>query len=159
MRSATLRSIALPTLLALVATPMAIGADDDHPVVVLDTTVGPITVELDRTKAPITRRQLPQVCRQGLLRRHCLPPRDRRPGFMIQTGGFTENNGVLFEKRKDGLPPIKNESGNGLSNVRGTLAMARTHRPELGDVTVLHQPRRQHAARQLPAAATPSSAR
>ncbi len=45
--------LSFAALTALAAAP-ARGADDDHPVVVLDTTVGPITVELDRAKAPIT---------------------------------------------------------------------------------------------------------
>jgi cyclophilin family peptidyl-prolyl cis-trans isomerase len=43
------------------------------------------------------------------------------PGFMIQGGGFTPD---LTEKPT--RPPIRNEATNGLSNVRGTLAMART---------------------------------
>jgi cyclophilin family peptidyl-prolyl cis-trans isomerase len=43
------------------------------------------------------------------------------PGFMIQGGGFTPG---MVEKGT--RPPILNEATNGLSNVRGTLAMART---------------------------------
>jgi cyclophilin family peptidyl-prolyl cis-trans isomerase len=43
---------------------------------------------------------------------------------MIQGGGYTPE-----KKQKDTKPPIKNESGNGLSNTRGTLAMARTRDP------------------------------
>jgi cyclophilin family peptidyl-prolyl cis-trans isomerase len=43
------------------------------------------------------------------------------PGFMIQGGGFTPD---LVEKAT--RPPIRNEATNGLSNVRGTVAMART---------------------------------
>ena len=43
------------------------------------------------------------------------------PGFMIQGGGFTPD---LVEK--PARPPILNEATNGLSNTRGTLAMART---------------------------------
>jgi len=45
---------------------------------------------------------------------------------MIQTGGMTESNGSIQEKREGAFPSIKNESGNGLSNIRGTIAMART---------------------------------
>ena len=44
------------------------------------------------------------------------------PNFMIQGGGFT--NKMV---KKDTLGPIKNEATNGLSNLRGTLAMARTN--------------------------------
>lgn len=42
--------------------------------------------------------------------------------FMIQGGGFTPDM-----KEKDTLSPIKNEAKNGLSNMRGTIAMARTN--------------------------------
>ena len=43
------------------------------------------------------------------------------PGFMIQGGGFIPE---MVEKTT--RPPIRNEAANGLNNIRGTLAMART---------------------------------
>jgi cyclophilin family peptidyl-prolyl cis-trans isomerase len=43
------------------------------------------------------------------------------PGFMIQGGGFAPGM-----EQKDTRPPIQNEATNGLENLRGTLAMART---------------------------------
>ena len=43
------------------------------------------------------------------------------PGFMVQGGGFTPDM-----VQKETRPPVKNEADNGLSNERGTLAMART---------------------------------
>jgi cyclophilin family peptidyl-prolyl cis-trans isomerase len=43
------------------------------------------------------------------------------PGFMIQGGGFASGM-----EQKDTRPPIRNEATNGLENLRGTLAMART---------------------------------
>ncbi|MBU6379612.1 MAG: peptidyl-prolyl cis-trans isomerase [Gammaproteobacteria bacterium] len=43
------------------------------------------------------------------------------PGFMVQGGGF-----VPGMEQKDTRPPIRNEASNGLENLRGTLAMART---------------------------------
>jgi len=46
------------------------------------------------------------------------------PNFMIQGGGFEPE----MREKKTGAP-IKNESGNGLSNQRGTIAMARTSEP------------------------------
>lgn len=46
------------------------------------------------------------------------------PGFMIQGGGFTKDF-----KRKPTRPPVYNEAKNGLSNLRGTVAMARTLDP------------------------------
>lgn len=47
------------------------------------------------------------------------------PGFMIQGGGFTEQL-----QRKQPRPPIRNEASRSLPNLRGTLAMARTHAPD-----------------------------
>jgi FKBP-type peptidyl-prolyl cis-trans isomerase len=49
------------------------------------------------------------------------------PGFMIQGGGYTPD---LTEKKEGLRPPIKNEWKNGLKNVRGTIAMARTNVPD-----------------------------
>jgi len=46
-------------------------------------------------------------------------------GFMIQGGGFTKNMA-----QKPVKPPVKNEADNGLTNTRGTLAMARTMVPD-----------------------------
>jgi cyclophilin family peptidyl-prolyl cis-trans isomerase len=43
------------------------------------------------------------------------------PGFMVQGGGFASGM-----EQKDTRPPIRNEATNGLENLRGTLAMART---------------------------------
>lgn len=43
------------------------------------------------------------------------------PGFMIQGGGFASGM-----EQKDTRPPIRNEATNGLENLRGTVAMART---------------------------------
>lgn len=47
-----------------------------------------------------------------------------KPGFMAQGGGFTSDF-----KEKETREPIENESRNGLSNTRGTIAMARTNDP------------------------------
>jgi len=105
----------------------AFAADDDHPVVVLDTTAGPITIELDRTKAPITVENFLKYVDKGFydgLAFHRVIPR-----FMVQVGGMQDVNGTLQEKKEGAFPPIKNESGNGLSNGRGTVAMARTSNP------------------------------
>ncbi len=102
-------------------------AEDDRPVVVLDTTLGPITVELDRAKAPISVENFLKYVDKGFY--DGVVFHRVIPGFMVQTGGMTEANNVLSEKRKEAFPPIKNESKNGLSNVRGSLAMARTSDP------------------------------
>ena len=96
----------------------------DNPVVVLDTTAGPITLELDRAKAPITvdnfLKYVDAGFFDGLIFHRVIP------GFMIQGGGFSDK---LEEKTEGMRPPIQNEARNGLSNIRGTIAMARTSNP------------------------------
>jgi len=96
----------------------------DRPVVVLDTTAGPITLELDQAKAPITvdnfLKYVDAGYFDGLIFHRVIP------GFMIQGGGFSEK---LDEKTEGLRPPIQNEARNKLSNLRGTIAMARTSNP------------------------------
>lgn len=126
-RRATLICSALAGF-ALILAPARPGlAADDKPVVVLDTTAGPITIELDRAKAPISvdnfLKYVDKGFYDGLIFHRVIP------NFMIQGGGFTESGGALQEKKQGALPAIKNESGNGLSNTRGTVAMARTQDP------------------------------
>jgi cyclophilin family peptidyl-prolyl cis-trans isomerase len=100
----------------------ASAAADDKPQVVLDTSMGQITLELDRTKAPITVDNFLKYVDDGfydnLIFHRVISD------FMIQGGGMDDK---LNEKPT--RDPIKNESGNGLSNVRGTIAMARTSNP------------------------------
>ena len=118
--------LAALALLATCVLPMADaqGAEDDKPVVVLDTTMGPITLELDRAKAPITvdnfMKYVDDGYFDGLIFHRVIP------GFMIQGGGFTPD---MREKGKTNAA-IKNESNNGLSNARGTISMARTNDPD-----------------------------
>jgi peptidyl-prolyl cis-trans isomerase A (cyclophilin A) len=97
---------------------------DDRPVVVLDTTAGPITLELDRVRAPITvdnfLKYVDSGFFDGLIFHRVIP------GFMIQGGGMTDQ---MQEKTEGARPPIQNEARNGLSNARGTICMARTSDP------------------------------
>ena len=119
--------VGLSALMVLSAVQFAGAAEDNRPVVLIDTSLGLITVELDRTKVPITVDNFLKYVDKGFYDNvvfHRVMPR-----FMIQTGGMKEANNVIEEKRKEAFPPIKNESGKGLSNVRGTLAMARTNDP------------------------------
>jgi peptidyl-prolyl cis-trans isomerase A (cyclophilin A) len=90
--------------------------NDDHPVVVIDTTAGPITVELDRTKAPISVENFLKYVDKGFY--DGLAFHRVIPGFMIQTGGMQDINGTLQEKKEGALPPIKNESKNGPCSAR-----------------------------------------
>jgi peptidyl-prolyl cis-trans isomerase A (cyclophilin A) len=99
--------------------------DDKHPVVVIDTSMGPITVELDREKAPITVENFLKYV-DGKFFDNLIFHRVISD-FMIQGGGFDEE---MREKSQGQKGEIKNESNNGLSNARGTIAMARRRDPD-----------------------------
>lgn len=91
-----------------------------NPVVVLDTTMGQIEVELDAEKAPISTQNFLEYVKAG----HYDGTIFHRviADFMIQGGGMTADM-----RQKKTNRPIKNEAGNGLKNERGTIAMARTN--------------------------------
>jgi cyclophilin family peptidyl-prolyl cis-trans isomerase len=92
----------------------------------IETTLGAFTVELDAARAPLSTANFLQYVRDrhydGTLFHRVIG------NFMIQGGGYLPD-GTLKPVRA-GVP---NESGNGLSNRRGTLAMARTGDPHSGD--------------------------
>ena len=94
-----------------------------NPVIVVSTNLGDMKIELYQDKAPKTVKNfLAYVDRKhydGLIFHRVIP------SFMIQGGGYDAS---MMERRTD--PPIVNESSNGLSNKRGTLAMARTPIPD-----------------------------
>ena len=112
----------LGTILSLSAA--ATGAQDENPIVVMETSMGKITLELYPQKAPITVDNFLKYVDAGFFDN--LIFHRVIPGFMIQGGGMDER---MREKEQGKRPPIKNESGNGLSNQRGTIAMARTNDP------------------------------
>lgn len=87
--------------------------------VILDTTKGSITLELNDEKAPETVKNFLQYVQSG----HYDGTIFHRviDGFMIQGGGFTKDM-----DQKPTREPIRNEAMNGLKNSRGTIAMART---------------------------------
>jgi peptidyl-prolyl cis-trans isomerase A (cyclophilin A) len=89
-----------------------------NPVVVMSTSLGDITLELFKDKAPVSVDNFLQYANEGFYRDTVF--HRVRKGFMIQGGGFTA---TLVEKPT--RPPILNEATNGLNNVRGTIAMAR----------------------------------
>jgi cyclophilin family peptidyl-prolyl cis-trans isomerase len=90
-----------------------------NPVAVISTAMGDITVELFKDRAPASVENFLQYVAEqfydGTIFHRVIP------GFMIQGGGFTSE---MVEKTT--RPPIRNEAANGLSNIRGTLGMART---------------------------------
>ena len=89
------------------------------PVVVLATSLGNIKVQLNSQAAPVTVANFLSYVNSGFYANTIF--HRVIPGFMIQGGGFTAN---LQQKATNA--PIVNEAANGLSNKRGTVAMART---------------------------------
>ena len=91
--------------------------------VVLQTSVGDISLNLDTANAPLTVENFIHYASSG----HYNGTVFHRviAGFMIQGGGFTEEY-----LQKSTLDPVANEADNGLDNVRYTIAMARTSDPQ-----------------------------
>lgn len=121
-----LRFLSICLILQLVALPSAIHAEDavaSPPVVVMETTLGDITIELYPDKAPVTVSNfLAYVDRgyyDGTVFHRVIP------NFMAQGGGFDPQM-----QPKATAAPIVNEADNGLRNERGTIAMARTNNPD-----------------------------
>lgn len=90
--------------------------------VALETSKGTIELELDAEKAPLSTANFVNYVKKG----HYDGTIFHRviPNFMIQGGGF---NSDMTQKATDA--PIQNESKNGLKNVKGSIAMARTSAP------------------------------
>ena len=98
---------------------MAAPAHAANPVVVVETSMGTIEIELFADKSPGTVKNflayVDDKFYDGTIFHRVIED------FMIQGGGFEPGM-----KQKKTKPAIKNESGNGVSNVRGSIAMART---------------------------------
>lgn len=96
------------------------------PKVLLSTSLGEITMELDEENAPISSQNFLEYVKDG----HYAGTLFHRviDGFMIQGGGYDQNL-----KKKPTKQPIENEATNGLKNIRGSVAMART--PDIGSAT------------------------
>ncbi|ABO34770.1 peptidyl-prolyl cis-trans isomerase, cyclophilin type [Methanococcus maripaludis C5] len=86
----------------------------------IQTTLGTIKIELFKEKAPITVENFKKYAETGFYEGTIFHRVIQ--SFMVQGGGFTKD-GV----QKETMPEIKNEAKNGLSNKRGTIAMARTN--------------------------------
>lgn len=112
---------ALLMILAVLTAPLSLAADTP-PKVKLETNYGDIVLQLNPQAAPKTVDNFIQYVQDGfydgtLFHRVI-------PDFMIQGGGFTTQM-----RKKETRAPIRNEADNGLKNVRGSVAMARTNDP------------------------------
>jgi cyclophilin family peptidyl-prolyl cis-trans isomerase len=113
----------LKQLLALLSTLFfALSVQAANPQVELKTNQGTIVIELDADKAPKTVENFLQYTKDGFYNGTVF--HRVIDGFMIQGGGFEAGM-----KEKATRAPIQNEAKNGLRNVTGTLAMARTPNP------------------------------
>ena len=90
--------------------------------ILFETTLGNITIELFENDAPLTTMNIKQYVQDGFYDSTIF--HRVIDGFMIQGGGF--ESGMV---KKDTRDPIENEASNGLANNRGTIAMARTKDP------------------------------
>lgn len=112
----------LKILLALALT-AALPALAGNPKVLMQTSLGNVTLALDAEKAPLSvanfLRYVDDGYYDGTVFHRVID------GFMIQGGGFTAD----IERKPGSRDPIRNEADNGLKNLRGTLAMARTSQP------------------------------
>jgi len=100
-----------------------------HPLVKIETNYGDITVQLDGARAPLSVKDFLTYVGE-----HYYDGSSFYrvvPGFVIQGGDYTSD----LKYHQPRHPSIPNESGNGLSNVRGTIAMARDDDPHSANAT------------------------
>jgi len=94
----------------------------DNPKVLMETSMGNVTIELNAEKAPISVENFLGYVNSGSYEGTIFHRVMKQ--FMNQGGGFTAD----FTKKQT-LSPIQNEADNGLKNDIGTIAMARTNAP------------------------------
>lgn len=118
----TLVLFALTVLFSLTSS-LAVAADG--PRVRMQTNKGVVIIELDPNRAPLSVANFLEYVRSG----HYQGTIFHRviANFVAQGGGYDEK-----QTEKPTRTPVPNESGNGLSNKRGTIAMARTGNPHSG---------------------------
>lgn len=118
------RSLSLLLLLAIAfSCPVPVSAAEPAtagPLVVMETSLGTIKIELFDKEAPLSAENFRAYVRQGfydgIIFHRVIP------GFMIQGGGMEPG----MKERKTTRPKLPNEATNGLKNRRSTLSMART---------------------------------
>jgi len=119
MRSNKIQFIVLCLFLAMLGTT---AMSDTQPKVQFDTNKGTIVIELNQEKAPLTVENFLSYVKSGfydgVIFHRVIP------NFMIQGGGFTPDM-----QQKPTQENINNEANNGLKNIKGSIAMARTSAP------------------------------
>ncbi len=124
LEDAQFMKFALIALTLIIATSNAVAADEilPHQQIVVETTAGSFTLELVLREAPYTVEHFVGLVDagfyDGLIFHRVIGE------FMVHGGGYTPGF-----KLKEDAQKINNESGNALSNTRGTIAMARTGDP------------------------------
>lgn len=120
--------LALTALLIATAAPAHDAPEplSGFPQVLVETTHGEFVIELEASRAPLTAAHFAALVRSG----HYDGTIFHRvvAGFVVQGGGYTAD----YEDAGS-AGTVVNESGNGLSNTRGTVAMARTEDPHSAD--------------------------
>lgn len=99
--------------------PAALEPAPGNPVAVISTSMGDITVELFKDRAPVSVENFLRYANEGFYAGTIFHRVVK--GFVIQGGGYLQ--GMVEKPTRE---PIQNEATNGLKNLRGTLAMART---------------------------------
>jgi cyclophilin family peptidyl-prolyl cis-trans isomerase len=116
----------LPVLLAAPSSARAADAPTADPLLRVVTNMGDFIIELDPERAPLTVANFLTYVKEG----HYNGTLFHRvlANFLIQGGGYTQDYTL-----KPTHPPIPNEAGNGLMNVRGAVGLARSSSPHTGD--------------------------
>jgi len=100
------------------------GPTGPNPIVVMETSMGTVKIELYQDKSPITvanfLKYVDDKHYDGTIFHRVIED------FMIQGGGFTPG----LKEKASKYPPIRNEAENRVSNLRKTIAMARTNDPD-----------------------------
>jgi cyclophilin family peptidyl-prolyl cis-trans isomerase len=99
--------------------PAPAAEDDPFPRVILHTSLGDITVKLNRDKAPLTVENFLQYVEEGFYTDVIF--HEVRKGDVIIGGGYGQD----LKEKPTPRPPVRNEGHNGLKNIRGTIAMVR----------------------------------
>lgn len=98
-------------------------AADKNPVVLMETSMGNVRIELFAMEAPVSVKNFLAYVGSGFYKGTTF--HRVIPGFMAQGGGLTAD----LQPKPGSLPSIRNEADNGLKNDRGTVAMARSGDP------------------------------